>query len=155
MAVAGSAKAIDRSTEAKCRSLSSSALQDTALETPNMVAAGDMQDSEASLSAHCLVRGAIEPRIGNAGVAFGPHFELHLPVSWNGQFMFQGIAGTDGVVLPADGERNQPKCNTPTLAQELTVVTTDGGHEHKVKQQEPMAALPSRRSDRLLWVQAV
>lgn len=45
--------------------------------------------------------------------------------------MFQGGSGTDAIVLPAYGERNQPKGNTPALARGFAVVTTDGGHEDK------------------------
>ncbi|MEB2647838.1 tannase/feruloyl esterase family alpha/beta hydrolase [Pseudomonas canadensis] len=131
LAVVGSAQAMDHSAEANCNSLSSVALQDTVVEKSVLVEAGPMPDSEASLPAHCLVRGTIESRVGNSGVAFGSKFELRLPVSWNGRFMFQGGSGTDGVVLPAYGERNQPKGNTPALAQGFAIVTTDGGHEDK------------------------
>lgn len=127
----GSAYGMPSPSDADCSALAATGLTNTVLDRPIVVAAGPMPDSEVPLPAHCLIRGTIEPRVGIGGVAFGTQFELRLPVSWNGRFMFQGGSGTDGVVLPAYGERNQPRGNTPALAQGFAVVTTDGGHEDK------------------------
>lgn len=114
-----------------CQHLDVSALAETVFDSPPTLVEAGAHAGEITLPAHCLVRGTIEPRIGVGGVAFGSKFELRMPVDWNGRFMFQGGGGTDGAVLPAYGDRNQPVGNVPALAQGFAVVTTDGGHEDK------------------------
>lgn len=96
---------------------------------PALVADGEAAAGGTRLPAHCLLRGTIDARTGVGGVPFGSKFELRMPVAWNDRFMFQGGGGTDGAVLPAYGDRNQPAGNVPALAQGFAVVTTDGGHE--------------------------
>ena len=114
----------------RCQRLDPTALTDSAFDDPPafLDAATDAK-STVRFPAHCVVRGTIEKRNGVGGVQFGSKFELRMPVAWNGRFMFQGGGGTDGAVLPAYGDRNQPNGNVPALAQGFAVVTTDGGHE--------------------------
>ncbi len=56
-----------------------------------------------SLPPYCLVQGVINQRTGATGRPFGIGFELRLPDSWTGRFLFQGGGGMDGVVRPATG----------------------------------------------------
>ena len=114
----------------RCQRIDATALTDSAFDDPPaFLDVTTDAKSTVRFPAHCVVRGTIEKRIGVGGVQFGSKFELRMPVAWNGRFMFQGGGGTDGAVLPAYGDRNQPIGNVPALAQGFAVVTTDGGHE--------------------------
>ena len=56
------------------------------------------------MPAHCLVRGRMNERtspVDNKVYSIG--FEMRLPDSWNGRFLYQGNGGLDGVVVPAVG----------------------------------------------------
>lgn len=78
------------------------------------------------LPEHCLVRGMLEPRTGVGGHSFGIGFEIRLPTSWNGRFLFQGGGGLDGAVTPAIGMAG----SGPTaLGRGFAVVSTDAGHQ--------------------------
>jgi pimeloyl-ACP methyl ester carboxylesterase len=124
------ARAETESAALRCQRLDATALTDSAFDdSPTFLDAASDAKSTVRFPMHCIVRGTIEKRIGVGGVQFGSKFELRMPVAWNGRFMFQGGGGTDGAVLPAYGDRNQPIGNIPALAQGFAVVTTDGGHE--------------------------
>jgi feruloyl esterase len=58
-----------------------------------------------ALPNHCQVQGIINKRVGVDGYPYGDSFEVRLPApaDWNGRFMFQGGAGTEGAVPPAVG----------------------------------------------------
>ena len=77
--------------------------------------------------AHCLVRGRINERTGIDGKPYWIGYELRLPESWNGKFLFQGGGGMDGVlrtalgVLPGGPTENG-------LGRGFAVVSTDAGH---------------------------
>ena len=82
------------------------------------------------LPAHCIVRGAIEPRVGADGRKYEIRFELRLPTAWSGRFMYQGGGGNDGVVRPAVGRNTGSLADAaPALARGFAVVTTDAGHQ--------------------------
>ncbi|MEO6151623.1 MAG: tannase/feruloyl esterase family alpha/beta hydrolase [Croceibacterium sp.] len=80
-----------------------------------------------ALPQHCLVRGTINRRVGVGGRTFGIGFELRMPLSWNGRFLFQGGAGLDGVVAPATGTTSNSAL-PPALTRGFAVVSTDAGH---------------------------
>lgn len=83
-----------------------------------------------SLPPYCLVQGVINQRTGAAGRPFGIGFELRLPDSWTGRFLFQGGGGMDGVVRPATGAVPiSGSTATPALARGFAVATTDSGHQ--------------------------
>lgn len=82
----------------------------------------------SALPAHCVVRGAIAPRVGEGGRPYETRFELRLPTEWTGRFFYQGGGGNDGTVAPAIG-RNTGSFNGPALARGFAVVTTDAGHQ--------------------------
>ena len=75
-----------------------------------------------TLPEHCLVRGVTQQRIGTDGVQYGNLFEVRLPTSWNGRFLFTGGGGTEGSLPAATGG----------LAQGFATATQDGGHESSV-----------------------
>jgi hypothetical protein len=89
------------------------------------IADGAAQALGKPLPAHCLLRGVLEPRIGDRGVAYGIGFELRLPAAWNGRFFFQGGSGSDGFVATAFGVTG----GRSALGLGFAVVTTDSGHE--------------------------
>jgi len=82
----------------------------------------------AALPAHCVVRGAMTPRVGVDGRAYETRFELRLPTDWSGRLFYQGGGGNDGSVQAAIG-RNTGSFNGPALARGYAVVTTDAGHQ--------------------------
>ena len=53
--------------------------------------------------AHCVVRGTAAPRTGADGKPYETRFELRLPTTWSGRFLYQGGGGNDGAVAPAVG----------------------------------------------------
>lgn len=78
------------------------------------------------LPAYCWVEGAINRRTGVDGEDFGITFALAMPENWNGDFLMQGGAGSNGVVmqplgLDAEGDK-------PALVRGFAVVSTDTGH---------------------------
>ena len=46
---------------------------------------------------HCLIRGRIDERIGVDGKPYAIGYEVRLPATWNGKFIFEGGGGSDGV----------------------------------------------------------
>ena len=81
-----------------------------------------------SQPAHCVVRGSAAPRTGADGKPYETRFELRLPTSWSGRFLYQGGGGNDGVVAPAVG-RNTGSFPDTGLQRGFAVVTTDAGHQ--------------------------
>ena len=55
---------------------------------------------------HCLVRGKLDERTGIDGKPYAIGYEVRLPASWNGKFIFEGGGGSDGV--SASGARCHP-----------------------------------------------
>jgi feruloyl esterase len=96
---------------------------------PAQEAIGDEKNGEprAMLPEHCLLRGTIDRRTGVGNRPYGIGFELRLPASWNGRFLFQGGAGLDGVIQPAVGKVAH-SVQPPALARGFAVVSTDAGH---------------------------
>jgi pimeloyl-ACP methyl ester carboxylesterase len=87
------------------------------------------QTSRLWLPGHCQVQGIINERVGTDGFEYGDMFEVRLPTpaDWNGRFMFQGGAGTEGSLPPATGNAGTL---SPTLAHGWAVASQDGGHEN-------------------------
>jgi feruloyl esterase len=82
----------------------------------------------ASQPAQCVVRGSAAPHTGTDGKAYETRFELRLPTTWNGRFLYQGGGGNDGTVAPAVG-RNTGSFPDTGLQRGFAVVTTDAGHQ--------------------------
>lgn len=82
----------------------------------------------ASQPPHCVVRGSVSPRTGADGKPYETRFELRLPTTWSGRFLYQGGGGNDGIVAPAVG-RNTGAFPVTALQRGFAVVTTDAGHQ--------------------------
>jgi hypothetical protein len=61
------------------------------------------QTRSAPLPAYCRVEGVMNRRTGVDGEEFGITFALAMPGKWNGDFLMQGGAGSNGVVMPPLG----------------------------------------------------
>ena len=59
------------------------------------------QTRTAPLPAYCRVEGVMNRRTGIDGEEFGITFALAMPDQWNGDFLMQGGAGSNGVVVRA------------------------------------------------------
>src|SRR6185437_12094297 len=81
----------------------------------------------APLPAYCRVEGVMNRRTGVGGEEFGITFILAMPDKWNGDFLMQGGAGSNGVVMPPLGLNAAG--DTPALMRGFAVVSTDTGHK--------------------------
>ena len=59
------------------------------------------QTRTAPLPAYCRVEGVMNRRTGIDGEEFGITFALAMPDQWNGDFLMQGGAGSNGIVMRA------------------------------------------------------
>jgi hypothetical protein len=109
-----------------CGAVQALSFPNTVLRSATLVAAGAVSAGSTPMPEHCLVKGEINPRSGVNGVHYGIHFELRLPLAWNGRFQFQGGGGVDGVVREAYGTLREGV--TPALAQGAAVISSDMGH---------------------------
>ncbi|HEY6925333.1 MAG TPA: tannase/feruloyl esterase family alpha/beta hydrolase [Steroidobacteraceae bacterium] len=119
--------------EQRCLDLRSFALPPLRIDDVRSVPAGVPEAptpvppaAEVALPAHCLFRATLGPRTTPDGQQFGIGFELRLPLTWNGEFVFQGGGGLDGVLSPSYGAAGGAE--PPALARGFAVVSTDGGH---------------------------
>ena len=129
---AGAAQASE--TADRCAALKAFAWPHLQVEDVRLVAEGPLEASgtgppavDVRLPEHCLFRAVISPRTSASRQRLGVGFELRLPTSWNGRFVFEGGGGLDGVLNPALGAM-QGRVRPSALAQGFAVVTTDGGH---------------------------
>ena len=95
--------------------------------------------------AHCVVEGEINKHTGPDGNEYGDRFQLRLPDSWSGRFLFQGGGGLDGMINPAVGPA-RPGFKS-ALARGYAVVSTDGGHQGKNPGDAAFGADPQARAD--------
>jgi Tannase and feruloyl esterase len=86
------------------------------------------EPGSATQPAHCVVRGSAARRTGVDGKPYETRFELRLPTTWSGRFLYQGGGGNDGTVAPAVG-RNTGSFPDTGLQRGFSVVTTDAGHQ--------------------------
>jgi pimeloyl-ACP methyl ester carboxylesterase len=126
--VAGGLQNIQPGADA-CRALTAATLPATTITSASYSEAGAGPGPNAPvLPAHCVVRGAIAPRVGVDGKTYETRFELRLPTEWTGRFFYQGGGGNDGSVATALG-RNTGSFNGLALTRGFAVVTTDAGHQ--------------------------
>src|SRR6266498_5503687 len=85
------------------------------------------QSRSAPLPAYCRIEGVMNRRTGVGGEEFGITFALAMPDKWNGDFLMQGGAGSNGVVMPPLGLNAAG--DTPALMRGFAVVSTDTGHK--------------------------
>src|SRR5690348_11649483 len=79
-------------------------------------------DHSAPLPAYCRIEGVINRRNGVGGEEFGIRFVLAMPEKWNDDFLMQGGAGSNGVVMPPLGLNASG--DTPGLMRGFAVVST-------------------------------
>lgn len=89
---------------------------------PGGAATGDF------LPGHCVVTGAINPRVGVDGKNYAIGFQLSLPDRWNGRFLFIGGGGNDGVLRDTSLSSSISGGTPSPLGQGFAVVSTDAGH---------------------------
>jgi len=77
---------------------------------------------------HCVLRGAVNERMGTDGKPYAIGFEMRLPDRWNGRYFHQVNGGNDGAVVPAYGGLggNQPD---NALARGYATLSSDSGHD--------------------------
>lgn len=82
----------------------------------------------AFLPGHCVVTGAINPRVGVDGKDYAIGFQLSLPDQWNGRFLFIGGGGNDGILRDTSLSSSISGGTPSPLGQGFAVVSTDAGH---------------------------
>lgn len=133
-----------------CPSLAEMKIENTVIFSAKEVPEGASLGSIGPISippqpAHCVVEGEINKHTGADGNEYGDKFQLRLPDSWSGRFLFQGGGGLDGIVNPAVGPARQGFKSA--LAREYAVVSTDAGHEGKNPGDASFGADPQARAD--------
>ena len=97
------------------------------LPKTRIVSASAVKD-DARAGPHCILRGAVNERLGYDGKPYAIGFEMRLPERWNGRYFDQVNGGNDGAVVPAYGGLggNQPD---NALARGYAVLSSDSGHD--------------------------
>lgn len=118
--------------EALCKDLATrSGLAATQLSTsyvpPNTRRPGGAATGDY-LGGHCVVTGAINPRVGVDGKNYAIGFQLSLPDQWNGRFLFIGGGGNDGILRDTSLSSSISVGTPSPLGQGYAVVSTDAGH---------------------------
>ncbi|RDL44301.1 tannase/feruloyl esterase family alpha/beta hydrolase [Marinomonas piezotolerans] len=80
---------------------------------------------------NCLVRGVLNPYVGQDNRDYAIDFELRLPKDWSQQFAYQFNGGADGVVKPALGNLSSFLPKEYAVNRGMAVVSTNGGHDPK------------------------
>lgn len=87
----------------------------------------DIQSAQLNeADAFCLVKGLVNARTGVDGKHYGIGFEMRLPLSWNGRFVYQMNGGNDGTVVPAEGDMFEGRS---ARARGYAVLSTNAGHD--------------------------
>ncbi|MBP7566365.1 MAG: tannase/feruloyl esterase family alpha/beta hydrolase [Burkholderiaceae bacterium] len=78
---------------------------------------------------HCVVKGSVDERTSPVdGKRYAIGFEMRLPASWNGRFMYQANGGLDGFVTPAYGDILGGGPTSNGLTKGFAVMSSDAGH---------------------------
>jgi len=77
---------------------------------------------------HCLIRGKLNERTGIDGKPYAIGYEVRIPASWNGKFIFQGGGGVDGVLRLALGVIGSGTPQPNGLSAGYASASTDAGH---------------------------
>lgn len=76
--------------------------------------------------AFCQLNGIVNSRTGIDGKHYAIEFEMRLPLSWNGRFVYQMNGGNDGTVVPAEGDVFDGRS---ARARGYAVLSTNAGHD--------------------------
>jgi feruloyl esterase len=78
---------------------------------------------------HVVVTGKMNERVSPVdGKTYAIGFEMRLPTNWNGRFLYQANAGTDGTVKPAYGDILGGGPTSNGLLKGFAVLSSDAGH---------------------------
>lgn len=116
----------------------------TRITSASPQAAGRVAD--VAVGAHCVVKGAMNERVGAAGMKLAIGFEMRLPQAWNGRFWYQANGGIDGSVVPATGQIGGGPV-TSALSQGFAVISSDAGHDNKLTRGPGFGLDPQARLD--------
>lgn len=111
-----------------CESITTESLRLPGIKVSSSTTVPEKSDGTATENypAHCKVTGTLNERTGIDGKPYAIGYEVRMPTTWNGKFLYQGGEGTDGVLAPALGKLWNTDSNA--LRQGYAVVSSDGGH---------------------------
>jgi feruloyl esterase len=82
-----------------------------------------------SMPEHCVVSGKMNERVGPIdGRNYAIGFEMRLPTSWNGKFLYQANGGIDGSVVKAFGNNLGGGPTSNGLIKGFAIISSDAGH---------------------------
>ncbi|RYF41939.1 MAG: tannase/feruloyl esterase family alpha/beta hydrolase [Comamonadaceae bacterium] len=117
--------------QALCEELAAGAGLPATTLAPQYVQAGSKRPGNATtgdfLGGHCVVTGAMNPRVGVDGKNYAIGFQLSLPDRWNGRFLYLGGGGNDGSLGNTSAAPGAGMVSP--LLQGYAVVSTDAGHQ--------------------------
>ncbi|MFM2347679.1 MAG: hypothetical protein RL654_2432, partial [Pseudomonadota bacterium] len=118
----------------------------TRLTAAEPVAADALKIAGQPVGAHCRITGVMHERTSPVdGQRYAIGFEMRLPQTWNGRFLYQANGGLDGLLVPATGPVGGRGGLTNALQQGFAVISSDAGHDVK---QLPLFGLdPQARLD--------
>lgn len=129
--VAAEPRALTRSESllrASCAKFANTDIRNGKVTTAEFVPATLGRVNASSFPNHCLMRGAMNSRIGVDGQPYSLQFELRLPLAWNKRFFYQGGFYLDGTLFTATGQYTGGGNTRNALLDGYAVVTTDSGH---------------------------
>ena len=99
----------------------------------NFPPAIQLQLREAKINeadAFCQLTGIVNSRKGIDGNQYGIEFEMRLPLTWNGRFLYQMNGGNDGAVVAAEGDASNLNAfaGRSARARGYAVLSTNAGH---------------------------
>jgi len=97
--------------------------------------------------AYCQVKGIVNARTGIDGKHYGIEFEMRLPLSWNGRFVYQMNGGNDGNVVAAEGDASNLNAygNRSARSQGYAVLSTNAGHAGDASENQMYGLAASNR----------
>lgn len=114
-------------TDLDCAALVEFEFENTAIDTVDEVAAGELAHRGDPVGAHCLVTGRMNERVSDVdGETYAIGFEMRLPQDWNGRYFYQANGGLDGAVTTALGAVGGSES---ALQLGMAVISSDAGHD--------------------------
>ena len=95
------------------------------------ITSAELVTNDEKYADYCLLQGKVNERTGIDGHTYAIGFEMRLPQEWNGRFLFQTNGGSDGAVVPAEGNPNQLNAagGNTALSRGFAVLSTNAGHD--------------------------
>jgi feruloyl esterase len=129
-----------------CSALTRASIAGTAIFSANEVAAETPLGPFGPQPEHCVITGEIDRHEEPGGIFYGDTFELRLPLTWNGRFLFEAGGGFDGVLHAAVGG-SPGTVESAALRRGYAVVTTDAGHAGTNEFDASFGVDPEARAD--------